>query len=92
MTAFMPEPRGHGHSLAVITARGRCDARQAGLGLFEPIDVDQRPAQLEGSGRRMIFVLDPGIGSQPLIEQWPCVLRCRRHEAVDQGLRIANLG
>ena len=58
------EPGGHGHSLAEV-ASGSCDyACGFGLRLLQPVQIDQRAADLEGSDGGVVFVLDPGFDAQ----------------------------
>ncbi len=85
------EAGGHGDALAVVAACGGDQAGEIGLGLLEPCGVDQGAAQLECAGRRVVFMLDPRFGAEPLIEERPRVLRRGRHVAIDQTLRFVNL-
>ena len=86
------KPRSHAHTLAMISARGRHHASQASLCLLEPVKIHERSPQFERSHRRMILMLDPGLGSQPVVDERPTVLGRRRHGAIDHGLGVVNLG
>ena len=37
-------------------------------------------------------MLDPGLGTEAVIDQRPTVLRRGRHVAIDNGLRVEDLG
>src|SRR5208283_4200348 len=71
--------RGESERLAVIAARRRDDAFEMRPFAFEPLDVDEAAAQLEGADRRMIFVFDEDLGADTGAQQRPRILRRRWH-------------
>ncbi len=86
------EARGHADALAMIATSCGDNAGKTGVGLLQPVYVDECAAQFESANGAMIFVLDPGLGPQPLVEQRPGILRRRGHVPIDHGLRFMNLG
>ena len=75
---------GIGNALAVIAAGRGDDAPHVRFGTTQIVEIDETAAQFEGADRRVVLVLDPDLGTDPLSEQRPAILRGRRHDAVDQ--------
>ncbi len=53
-----------GHRLAVVAARGRHHALEAGVALRQARHVDEAAAHLECARGGVVLVLDPGLGTQ----------------------------
>ncbi|MNY65743.1 hypothetical protein D3C86_2030630 [compost metagenome] len=69
-----------------MVAAGSADnALRLGMGALEPVHESNAASHLEGTGRRVVFVLDPHRATQALCQQGPGVLRGGRHYLVDQA-------
>src|SRR5579864_208179 len=78
------------HRLSVVAAR-------RGNQPFDPVlltkylsRVHHRRARLKRANRRVVLMLDPHVRTQPLVQQRPGDLRCRRHHGINQFLRFAD--
>ena len=72
-------------ALAVIAAGRADDARGSGRPALQAVHEDQPAAHLEGTGRRVVLVLDPGLAAGAQREQGPGILCGGRHGALHDG-------
>jgi hypothetical protein len=59
------------NALPVVAPRSRDDTGEMGLTANQVVEIDQPAAELECSGRNVIFVLDPDLGSSAGAEKRP---------------------
>jgi hypothetical protein len=78
--------------LAMVATRRSEHAAQTRFTPDQCIHVDQAAAHLEGPQWCVVLMLDPGFGTERLVEQRPGVLRRGRHRLVDDGRSGVELG
>jgi hypothetical protein len=83
--------RGKRHRLAVVAAGGADHAEAPGIAR-QPLEVDDAAAHLEGAHRRVVLVLDPGLGAERGGQLRPRVLRGGRHGGIDEAGGILDGG
>ncbi|MPM26289.1 hypothetical protein SDC9_72790 [bioreactor metagenome] len=66
---------GPGDALAVVAARGADDFARQRILLRKLLEERQPAANLEGSDRVVVLMLEPAVRAQPLGQQRPAVLR-----------------
>ncbi|MNH23580.1 hypothetical protein D3C79_834840 [compost metagenome] len=76
--------RRQGHALPMI-ATG-CGDQPANLRLLlqQPLHIQQAPTYLEGTGRRVVLMLDPDVAPQPFGQPWPGILSSGGHTGMHQ--------
>src|SRR5262249_34587449 len=79
---------GKGDALAVIAPRCRDQARRVGALAFQAIDIGEPAADLEGSDRRMVLMLDGDGRAEPLRQQRPGMGSRRRHRLPHPLMRL----
>ncbi|MNY46659.1 hypothetical protein D3C86_1818580 [compost metagenome] len=90
--------RSQGQALAMVAARGRYQPAYTRQAFTQCLDIQQATADFEGTGRRMVFMLDPDLTPQPLGQAWPCILRGWRDVPTNmlggfaQGGQIEHVG
>jgi len=83
-----PKPRaGERDALTVIARRRGHDPPNIGLRPPERVEIHEAAADLEGADRRVVLVLDPQLGADPPRQQWPAILRGRRHHPMNERRR-----
>ena len=86
--------RGDRHALAVVAARRRDDARDAGLAALQLVHVDEAAADLEGTNERMILVLHP-ITAQSTTQMnsssWRTLKVRMEPSLIARGFKVAGL-
>ncbi|MNK98465.1 hypothetical protein D3C87_1188270 [compost metagenome] len=78
-------------ALAMVAAGSADDALRARVLAFEPVHEGDTTTYLEGTGRRVIFVLDPHRATQPLSQQGPRVLGGGRHDLVNAASGLFDI-
>jgi hypothetical protein len=75
-------------ALAVIATRGRNETCYTRALATAALRIRQPTSHLERASRRMVFMLDPYFRSNALRQQWPRILRRRRHRLGDDGAGV----
>jgi len=80
--------RCHGQALTMIAPGGGDDALNLGPCAFEPVQKGDTAADLESTGRGMVFMLDPDRTAQARAEQRPGILRGGGHHSIHVACRV----
>lgn len=83
---------GEGDGLAMVAGGGGDDAPGVRFAAFQLVQVDQPAADLEGADRGVVFMLQPELAAQALLQQRPAQGRGFADVGPDQGLGGFDLG